>query len=975
MNQKLEELLRRCTVKITVPINAGWGTGFFVAPELILTCAHILKGLSIRTKVRVRWQQQENFAEAKVVRLEPNLDLALLQFIQPSNTKLPCVYLDEVVQSGDDLYFFGYPDQDFPNGCPVTGSCEGFTGDIPPLIKFKLGQVRPGMSGSALLNQHTGKVCGMLKFTRDRSFDLGGGAIPTSIILEQFPELIELQQLFHQNDHRWSQQMEGAILTNPKNLTSTRTTLLFSAYDAATWVGRGSIITTLTQKLQNGCRILSLTGITGIGKTALAERLVVEANENGSPFHRLNFDDRGQGRDFLSGALTLLTRLGAVVTAEDQKAPQNALKHILKILRDNQFLVQIDSLEVLLQGNEQTGWYTFIDSLWIDFFQQLLAAEICHSQILITTQAIPDELEEIGARYPRYWYHQRLGGLLELEQLQLFEKNGLNPNCTETETLKQIGQLYQGHPLVLQVIAKDILDKPFNGNAKLYWQHHQPEFDEIKNSKEKRSSSRALQLRVKQRVEQSLKRLPVDAYQILCSSSVYRHSVPEDFWLAMLEQLPEQERWTALELLKSSNLVEEELRRDGILLLRQHNLVRSSVYRLIKTDEVAWRRAERIAAQMWLNQYVPEPDATILEKMRSYLEAFHHYCEVEDWKQAKTILVDQELGTKLRMWGYIREILLLYERILGKIDASVDMVCEKIIGNAYWYLSDYPQAIEHCHKSVVIARKIGNQNGEANALGDLGYAHYALSNYPQAIKYHQQRLLIAREIGDRGSEGTALGGLGMAHSALGNYSQAIEYQKQFLYIAREVGDRNGEGNALGNLGNIYCALGNYSQAIDCQEKFLIIAREIGKHRGEGTALGNLGNIYSSQGNYNQAIECYQKCLVIAHEVGQRREEGIALVNWGATLIKLEQYSDAQQHLQKALNIFQDLGTQSGEAQVLQSFAELYQKRGEIEAAQSFCDRALKIASGLSIPLVQECEEFKALLSEGITTAVLKREEC
>jgi len=202
MNQ-LEDLLQQCTVKLSLPGQIGWGTGFFVAPGLILTCAHVVKALGLLDKVRVRWQQQVDFAAAEVDKIIPELDLALLKFT-PTDVDVPCVYLDEGLQSGQDLHFFGYPDQDFNNGCPVTGSSEGFTGDVPPLIKFKQAQVRPGMSGSALLNQHTGKVCGIVKFTRDRSFDLGGGAIPTGVILEQFPQLRDLQRNFHQIDRRWS---------------------------------------------------------------------------------------------------------------------------------------------------------------------------------------------------------------------------------------------------------------------------------------------------------------------------------------------------------------------------------------------------------------------------------------------------------------------------------------------------------------------------------------------------------------------------------------------------------------------------------------------------------------------------------------------------------------------------------------------------------------------------------------------------
>ena len=200
---QLENLLQQCTVKLSLPGQMGWGTGFFVAPEWILTCAHVVKGAK-GEPVQVWWQKQENWSEAVVEDLLPDpYDLALLRVKLPPDTNPPCVYLDGAIQSRDPLYLFGYPDQDFPNGCPVTLNCEGLTGDEPGLIKFALGQVRPGMSGAPLLNQRTGKVCGIVKFTRDRSFDLGGGAVPTAAILEKFPQLREFQEQFYQRDRRW----------------------------------------------------------------------------------------------------------------------------------------------------------------------------------------------------------------------------------------------------------------------------------------------------------------------------------------------------------------------------------------------------------------------------------------------------------------------------------------------------------------------------------------------------------------------------------------------------------------------------------------------------------------------------------------------------------------------------------------------------------------------------------------------------
>ncbi len=760
-----------------------------------------------------------------------------------------------------------------------------------------------------------------------------------------------------------SQETQTAIqLDVAQALTKAAFPTSLSAYDAQTWVGRDELIISLTQKLRDEYRILAITGITGIGKTALAERVVVEVYRDDTPFHRLNFDDRGQGRDFLSGALALLPKLNETVTTEDQKDPHIALKHLLQTLRQKQFLVQIDSLERLLQGDEQTGWNAFTDPLWIDFFQQLLAGETCQSQLLLTSQALSEELEEIGARYPRSWYRQDLGGLSEAEQLQLFEKYGLKPDGLGTEILNRFVELYQGHPLVMQVIASDILEKPFNGNVQQYWQRYQMEFEEFYHDRQRKGSSpRALQLRVKQRVEQSLQRLPADARQMLFRSAVYRRPVPEEFWLSMMADLSEDSQWAALELLKSHNLAEQELREGGVLLLRQHNLVRGVARKFLKIDEAMWQEAENTAAKVWLNDFEPEPDSQRLEQMRGKLEAFHHYCEVENWEAAKAILINQGMGDQLQVWGYFREMLPLFERLLDKIDSAVNAFCERCIGNAFFYLSDFPQAIEHYHQSLLIARRIDDRRSEGSALGGLSKAYWSLGSYLKAIQYSLEQLTIVHEIDDLLGEARALGSLGSAYEALGDYPQAIEYYQKQLVVAHKIGDRQEEGRALGGLGSTYNSQGNYPQAIEYLQQRLAIAREISDYQGEGVALSSLGITYDALGNYSQALEYHQQWLKIAREVGCYSGEATAQANWGTTLLKLESYSDAQQHLQTALQIFRETGFRKGEAETLLRMGELHYKKGQLDQAQKFCAQALTLASDLGIPLVKECEVLQSVL--------------
>lgn len=189
----LEDLLQQCTVKITVP--GGWGTGFFVATGLILTCAHVVrKAVDLQVTVSCpAWQQPLSAIVKARADDGKMLDLSLVELSEPLPDH-PCVLLDdEPVAIGQALYSYGYLES-YTNAAPVRPVNEGLTGDMPPLLKLQGAQIERGISGAALLNLKTGKVCGMVKETRAAGFDLGGGAIPTRVILEQFPELRSLQR-------------------------------------------------------------------------------------------------------------------------------------------------------------------------------------------------------------------------------------------------------------------------------------------------------------------------------------------------------------------------------------------------------------------------------------------------------------------------------------------------------------------------------------------------------------------------------------------------------------------------------------------------------------------------------------------------------------------------------------------------------------------------------------------------------------
>jgi hypothetical protein len=96
-----------------------------------------------------------------------------------------CAWLDDADLLLDDpLVLYGFPDR---IGDTRTVHYEGPSerpGGLPGRFHhlFKAGQVVPGFSGGPLLNLRTGCVIGVVTETRSRTSDLGGTAIPASLV-------------------------------------------------------------------------------------------------------------------------------------------------------------------------------------------------------------------------------------------------------------------------------------------------------------------------------------------------------------------------------------------------------------------------------------------------------------------------------------------------------------------------------------------------------------------------------------------------------------------------------------------------------------------------------------------------------------------------------------------------------------------------------------------------------------------------
>ncbi|MEL7355479.1 MAG: serine protease [Cyanobacteria bacterium J06560_6] len=210
MQKRIEEILPECTVRIEIPGIEGYGTGFFVSRGTLITCKHVVENATSK-RVRLYPFKSQKYFEAEVKYFfKDDIDLAILQVEEHIEANYSCVYLGNDIKDRDHCFTFGYtePREGFTDGEPVTLECEGLATSSQNVIKLKGGQILEGLSGSPLLNQRTGQVCGVINRSRNVSRSAGGEAITTKVIFTEIATLKSLHDDFHATDRRWSQLLD-----------------------------------------------------------------------------------------------------------------------------------------------------------------------------------------------------------------------------------------------------------------------------------------------------------------------------------------------------------------------------------------------------------------------------------------------------------------------------------------------------------------------------------------------------------------------------------------------------------------------------------------------------------------------------------------------------------------------------------------------------------------------------------------------
>jgi len=245
--------------------------------------------------------------------------------------------------------------------------------------------------------------------------------------------------------------------------------------------------------------------------------------------------------------------------------------------------------------------------------------------------------------------------------------------------------------------------------------------------------------------------------------------------------------------------------------------------------------------------------------------------------------------------------------------------------------------------AVEAARHLGDRQGEANALNDLGNARYHTDDYPGATQVLEEALGIYRDLGDRLGEANALNLLGAVRHQTGDYPGATQMLEEALGISRDLGDQLGEAEALIRLGIVRWFTADYPGATQMLEEALGIYRDLGDQLGEADVFICLGAVRRQTGDYPGAAEALEAAPGIYRDLGDRRGEANAFIYLGAVRRLTGDYPGAAEALEAALGIFREFGARGAEVEALNEMGTLHRVRGDLDRAGAYHRQALDLA--------------------------------
>lgn len=526
------------------------------------------------------------------------------------------------------------------------------------------------------------------------------------------------------------------------------------------FIGRTRELRELTKLLRaGGCVVL--TGLGGVGKTALAKKV---AHAMRSRFVGGTVWVECETKPLL-GDILLNAAVAFIGDAARQCRPDEQRKQVDSTLLERACLLVLDNFEVIAEDGDVLRWLTTISAP--------------SSVLIVSRQSVP-------------YLHAPVLRLSELpadDAVELFSQLASDAGWegADAEAVPRLCKLVGNLPLAIELLASRAAELPLTMLEERVSTYLDALASEKDPARDERHQSIAACFRV------SFDRLSEDARTLLTRLCVLPDGAQED----LIASFTGIQAWQqpAAECVRHSLLNLEGKR------YRFHPLLRR--FALAQLGEAApeWHRRFVTYFRQLVTDNHDINDLTKLAVLdaewRNALAAAETAQDLKDWEAVVTL--SESLSNFLLLRGVWSEAERLHQRALAAARAAGDRSGEGFaltaLGNIYANQGRWAEAEKVYQQSLEIDRELSDRVNEGIALNNLGSVYHQQRQWVKAEECYQGGLAIFREFGDRISGGQTLGKLAQLRADQGDTAGALKWGRQAVGVLKKTEDARGLAEA------------------------------------------------------------------------------------------------------------------------------------------------------------------------------------
>ncbi len=655
------------------------------------------------------------------------------------------------------------------------------------------------------------------------------------------------------------------------------------------------------------CRLLTLTGPGGIGKTHLAlhtAQLENETSSGGSAFVNLT---PVRGREEV--VTTIADTLGIVLYSASDRANQ-----LISYLHEKQQLLILDNFEHLANDAECT---TLISDILRGTHQVKIL--ITSRQPLNLQAEWSFEVQGLPVSADNHTPDLEKGSAVRLflqRATQAYSK--FKPDQKDLLAIAHICKLVEGLPLGIELAAAWVRTL----SCQEIEQEIRRSMDflavSVQDFPERHRSIRAT-------IEHSWDLLYPEERTVLSRLSIFRGG--------FTRQAGEQVAGAHLAVI-SSLVSKSLLRRAESSRYDMHELIRQFAWDRLQLDEdefVAIHKSYASHYSNWLFELGPALKGKqrpfvveeLIADMANLRQVWHwasnHQQYEELSKASDTLFWLFESRSNCRegvpLYGDAVEHL---QKQAGKLVPSDQKAHPLAMGQALSYKGYFqyrqgrhPEAKESLQASLDVLRTIQDQKTPdvqmalSNTLIFLGTVTSVMGDFSQGDLYLQEGLALKKKLGDAWGSAFCLRQIGVSAQYQGDYERSRQALEQSLTISRDLGNTWSIAASLNQLGYIAYFRGRYEQAQQYLLEGVELSRQLEDRASIAVALDGLGFLYAAQANYAEAEKILQESIDLWTEIGEQGSLAQTLNHMGNTLLGMQEGEKAHLHFMKALRVALD----------------------------------------------------------------------